>query len=111
MPIIQHLSIDDALLEEFCQRWKILKLELFGSALRDDFNEASDIDLLVTWMPDAHWGLFDHEGIEQELTGLLGRKVDLVSRRAVEAGRNSNRRNTVLGSAVSVYEAQRQDGR
>jgi predicted nucleotidyltransferase len=47
MPIIQHLSIDDAVLEDFCRRSKIVKLELFGSALRDDFNEASDFDMLV----------------------------------------------------------------
>ena len=105
MPAIQHLSIDDALLEEFCQRWKIAKLELFGSALRKDFNEASDIDLLVTWKPDAHWGLFEFEDMEQELTNLLGRKVDLTSRRAIEASRNEIRRGAILGSAVSVYEA------
>jgi len=105
MPTIPHLSIDDAQLEEFCRRSKILKLELFGSALRHDFNEASDIDLLVTYAPDAHWGLFGHAGIEQELSALLGRKVDLLTREAVEMSRNENRRKSILSSAVTVYEA------
>ena len=105
MPSIQHLSIDDALLEDFCRRSKIVKLELFGSALRDDFSEASDIDLLVTYAPDAHWGLFGHAGIEMELSAMLGGKVDLLTREAVEMSRPGNRRDTILGSAVTVYEA------
>jgi uncharacterized protein len=105
MPTIQHLSIDDALLEEFCRQWKIVKLELFGSVLRDDFNDGSDIDMLVTYAPGAHWGLFGHVGIEEELSRLVGRKVDLITREAVEMSRNQNRRNTILGSAVTLYEA------
>jgi predicted nucleotidyltransferase len=105
MPAIQHLSIDNALLDDFCHRWKIAKLELFGSALRPDFNEVSDIDLLVTFAPESNWGLFEHEGMEQELASLVGRKVDLISRRAVEASRNEIRRSAILDSAISVYEA------
>ena len=105
MPSIQHLSIDDAILEDFCRRSKIVKLELFGSALRDDFNAASDFDMLVTYAPDAHVGLFGHAGIERELASLVGRKVDLITREAVEQSRDGNRRNTILGSAVTLYEA------
>src|SRR5712692_7017885 len=97
MPAIQHLSIDDAILEDFCRRSKIVKLEVFGSALRDDFNESSDIDTLVTYAPDAHWGLFGHAGFERELSAILGRKVDLLTREAVEMSRPGNRRNTILG--------------
>src|SRR5260221_3560805 len=106
MPTFQHLSIDDAVLEDFCRRSKIVKLELFGSALRDDFNDSSDIDFLVTYAPDAHWGLFGHVGIERDLSAILGRKVDLLTREAVEMSRNENRRNTILRSAVTVYESQ-----
>ena len=105
MPTIQLLSIDDALLDDFCRRWKITKLQLFGSALRPDFNEASDVDLLVTFTPESNWGLFEHEGMEQELASLVGRKVDLISRRAVEASRNEIRRSAILDSAISVHEA------
>ena len=105
MPTIQLLSIDNALLDDFCRRWKITKLQLFGSALRPDFNEASDVDLIVTFTPESNWGLFEHEGMEQELASLVGRKVDLISRRAVEASRNEIRRSAILDSAISVHEA------
>jgi hypothetical protein len=48
--------VDDALLASFCTRWKVAKLELFGSMITDPSN-ARDIDLLVTFAPDARWGL------------------------------------------------------
>ena len=100
-----RLSIDEAVLDEFCRRWKIAKLELFGSALRPDFNPDSDIDLLVTWAPDATWGLFQVVGAEIELAEKLGRKVDLVSRRVIEGSYNHIRRKMILDSVVPVYVA------
>ena len=45
---------------EFCMRWKITELALFGSALRPDFQHGSDVDLLVTFSDDANWSLLDH---------------------------------------------------
>jgi predicted nucleotidyltransferase len=108
MPTLQdvthgRLSIDEAVLDEYCRRWKIAKLALFGSALRDDFNAASDIDLLVTYKPDAAWSLL--VGAEIELAEKLGRKVDLVSRRVIESSYNHSRRKMILESAVPVYVA------
>ena len=44
-----------ALVQEFCRRWKIVELSLFGSALRDDFRPDSDMDLLVRYAPGAAW--------------------------------------------------------
>jgi len=71
----------------FCQRWKITELSFFGSVLRDNFRPDSDVDILVTFAPDANWSLFDHVHMEEELSNMLGRKVDLVTRRAIERGR------------------------
>ena len=105
MATVQRLPVNAEVLDQFCQRWKIAKLELFGSALREDFNDASDYDLLVTFKPDADWSLLDHVGIECELSDLLGRKVDLVSRRGIETSRNRNRRESILQSAVPIYVA------
>jgi len=102
MAILQRLPVDGALLDAFCQRWRITKLELFGSMVADPSN-ARDVDLLVTFVPDARWGLFEHERMERELADLLGRKVDLVSRRAVESGGNALRRNAIRAGAVPVY--------
>ena len=104
MAILQRLPVDEALLDEFCRRWKIVKLELFGSMLSDP-SSARDLDLLVTFAPGASWGLFEHEHMERELARLLGRDVDLVSRRAIESSENALRRNAILTSAVTVYVA------
>jgi len=102
MPILQRLPVDETLLDVFCRRWRITKLELFGSMLVDP-SSARDVDLLVTFAADARWGLFEHEQMELELSEMLGRKVDLVSRRAVESSGNALRRNAILGGAVPVY--------
>ena len=61
---------------EFCHRWKISELALFGSALRVDFTSNSDLDFLVTFATGAEWGLFDHVAMQQELQALLPRSVD-----------------------------------
>ena len=99
MAILQRLPVDEAQLDAFCRRWRIAKLELFGSMLLEP-SRARDIDLLVTFTADARWGLFEHEHMQNELSGLLGRSVDLVSRRAIEANRNALRRNSILANAL-----------
>ena len=104
MATLQRLPVDEAVLDQFCRRWKITKLELFGSALVNPAT-ARDVDLLVTFATDANWGLFEHARIERELSALLGREVDLVSRRGVEASRNALRRSSILDSAAPVYDA------
>ena len=89
----------------YCKRWHIKELALFGSVLRDDFGPESDIDVLVSFLPEAEHGLFDMVNMEEELGQWLGRKVDLVSRRAVEQSRNYIRRRAVLESAEVIYAA------
>ena len=63
------------------------------------------MDVLVSFAPDADWSLLDHMAIEEELAGILGRKVDLVSRRAIERSANRIRRQAILNSAEVVYAA------
>lgn len=92
-------------LEEFCRRWRIHELCLFGSALREDFRPDSDVDFLVRFAPDAEWSLFDQARMESELEKLLGRKVDLVSRAAVEQSPNWIRRREILQTARRLYAA------
>jgi uncharacterized protein len=104
MALLQRLPVDEVQLDAFCRRWKIAKLELFGSMLIDP-SHAEDLDLLVTFAEDARWGLFEHERMQDELARLLGCNVDLISRRAIESSRNALRRNAILSSAVSVYVA------
>ncbi len=90
---------------EFCRRWKITEFSLFGSVLRDDFRPDSDIDVLVSFSPEAEWGLFEHAAMQEELAAMFNRKVDLITRRAVEHSRNPIRRRIILESAQPYYVA------
>lgn len=90
---------------EFCQHWKINEFALFGSILRDDFRPDSDIDVLVTFAPDAKRGLLALARMKYELEDLFGREVDLVSKRAIETSHNWIRRQEILGTAQVIYVA------
>ena len=99
------IDIPKEKIDEFCQKWKIVELSLFGSVLRDDFRPDSDVDVLVTFAPDARYSLFDLVHIEEELREILGRNVDLVERKAVERSENYIRRKHILGSLEAIYVA------
>jgi predicted nucleotidyltransferase len=99
------LSIPTAQVAEFCRRWSIRELAVFGSALCDRLAPASDVDLLVTFAPDVRWSLLDHIRMQTELSEMLGRPVDLVSRRAIERSANPLRKREILSAARSIYAA------
>lgn len=99
----QNIELPKEHIANFCRRWKITELALFGSMLRSDFDSTSDLDILVTFAPEAEWGLFEHVLMEQELMELLGRKVDLLTKRAVEQSNNTVLRNEILSTAQVVY--------
>ena len=98
-----NIEIPKEQISDFCRKWKIAELSLFGSVLRDDFRPDSDIDLLVTFSRDAEWSLLDHMAMEEELSAIFGRKVDLVSRKAIERSENYIRRNAILETAQPYY--------
>jgi predicted nucleotidyltransferase len=104
--ITSEVAVEESALAEFCRRWKIRQLAVFGSARRPDFRADSDIDLLVTFAPEADWGLFDHVTMESELSDLIGRRVDLISRKAVEASSNWIRRQAILTTAEPLFDAE-----
>ncbi len=97
-----RLTLPLSRVEAFCRRWRIKRLEVFGSALRDDFDPQSDVDFLYTFEEDARWG-WDFVDAWDELSDIVGREVDLVSRRAVERSANSIRRRAILDSAEVLY--------
>lgn len=99
------IAIPEAALDAFCRKWKISELSVFGSALREDFRADSDLDLLVSFDPSAEWSLLDHVAMEEDLSALAGRRVDLVSRRAVERSSNWIRRQAILESAEPYFVA------
>lgn len=99
------LTLPTEKLSDFCRRWLIQEVALFGSILRDDFTSESDVDVLISFAPEARWGLFEHTRMEQELAQLVGRKIDLFTKRAVEQSRNWIRRQEILTTAEVIYES------
>ena len=97
------ISIPDEQLADFCRRWQIAELALFGSILRSDFTEKSDVDFLVTYEDSAKWDLFDAMHMQEELAIILGRSIDLVDRYAIENDGNRFIRDAVLSTAESIY--------
>ncbi|MCX7021955.1 MAG: nucleotidyltransferase domain-containing protein, partial [bacterium] len=65
-----------------------------------------DVDLLVTFNPQAQWSLYDFVELQEELSSLLERKVDLVSRRGLERSRNPIRPKEILSKAMVIYAAE-----
>ena len=104
-PILIRLNVTEEQIAAFCQKWKIVRFELFGSALRDDFDAASDIDVLASFQEGSPHGLTELLSMEEELQALFGRHVDLVERRLVETSRNWVRRRNILQSARLLYAA------
>jgi predicted nucleotidyltransferase len=98
-----NIVVPQEQIANFCRRWQITEFALFGSVLRSDFRPDSDMDVLVSFAPTARWGLFDLARMQEELTQIFGRKVDLVSRRGIEASRNYIRRKSILNSAQVVH--------
>ncbi len=96
------LPINREQIAAFCRKWKIVELDVFGSVLRPDFGPDSDVDFLATFAPDARIG-FDIVTAEDELGGLVGRKVDLVDRRSIDQSYNWIRKKAILDSARPFY--------
>ncbi len=90
-------------LVNFCQRWKVEEFYLFGSVLRKDFNLNSDVDVMVQFSPDAHWG-FEIVEMKQELEKIFQRKVDLLTKKSIEQSNNWIRKQEILGTAKLIYE-------
>lgn len=98
-------TMDKQAIADFCQRWHIIEFAVFGSVLRDDFNEDSDIDVLVTFDDNAIPGLFTFIQMAEELEKLLGREVDLLTKKSVEDSPNYIRRKEILSSTQMLYGA------
>lgn len=101
----QSLAIPITLekIEDFCQRWKVKEFYLFGSVLRDDFNEQSDIDVMVQFFPNHGWGL-KIVTMNDELEQIFQREVDLIFKDAIEKSENWIRKKDILSTAKLIYE-------
>jgi hypothetical protein len=101
MTIAGGVVLPEPEIAEICRRYQIKQLAIFGSAARGETRPDSDIDLLVEFLPGAQVDLLQHFAAEREFSELLGRKVDLVSKRALR----SALREEVLSQARHIYAA------
>src|SRR5437899_11587523 len=103
--VATRISIPYEQIERFCRKWHITRFELFGSILRDDFDPGrSDVDVLVTFALGATPGLA-YFSAEEELARILGRPVEMTTRRTVEQSDNWIRREAILAEAQMIYES------
>jgi len=97
-----RITLPQKKIEDFCLKWKVLEMALFGSVVSEDFRPDSDIDVLVSFQDDAGWGLFDFVDMIDELKAIFGRKVDLVEKDSL---RNPFRRKMILSTNEVIYAA------
>lgn len=98
----QNIHLDYERIKDFCTKWQVRELSLFGSATRDDFNHDSDLDFLVSFYSSAKWSLWDLMNMKEELEIISGRSVDLIEK---EALRNPWRKREILNTYEVVYAA------
>jgi len=105
--IYDRLGMTPPQLMEFCQKWQIAELAVFGSILRDDFrddgDDPSDIDLLYTFSESSSHSLFDVTEIQEELERFCHKKIDFISKKGIERSRNWLRRREILNSGMILY--------
>ncbi len=90
-----RIDVPVNVLESFCEKWNIVEFSLFGSVLRDDYTEESDIDCLITFAKEAEWNLYDLVDMEEKLCEIFGKPVDLVLSSALK---NPFKRNAIMRS-------------
>ena len=95
------VPVDIEQLANLCKQYSVQELCLFGSAARGEMRPDSDLDLLVEFLPEAQKDLVDYAGLMLDLSQMLGRKVDLVSKR----GLKPLIRDSILNDARLLYAA------
>jgi uncharacterized protein len=100
-----RFPMSDAEIADFCARWGIRELYLFGSILRTDFDDESDIDMIVDLRDGAVTGLREWFQLEEELSAKATRRVELVEKSALMETRNPYRKRHVLSRMKPVYVA------
>lgn len=101
--LAKNINLPISQIYEFCQSWQIVEFAIFGSVLRDDFRPDSDIDCLVQFEENSPWSLLDMVQMELELEQIFSRKVDLLSKSAIEHSQNWIRKKEILSTAKIIY--------
>jgi len=100
-PLRVKVNIPNKELADYCHRYQVQRLALFGSVLGNDFRADSDVDVLVSFLPNAHIGFITFSRMQRELSGLFQQPVDLVPM----DGLKPVIRESVLADIEEIYAA------
>lgn len=98
--LTNRLKVGESSIVQFCQRWQVRELALFGSVIRDDFSADSDVDVLVVFKPACRCDAIARVDMQNELAQLFGRDVDLTEKRLIK---NPVSRAEILRSHRIIY--------
>lgn len=102
--IAENIDLNMTAVADFCSRWHISEMSLFGSVLRDDFTEDSDVDVMVDIEDEHALGKLGRLKAQDELAALFGRKTEIVDKDTVMWWRTLPAvRNSILESAQVIY--------
>jgi predicted nucleotidyltransferase len=99
---LPNIEIDENFIIEIAKKYNIRELSLFGSVLRNDFSINSDIDMLIEFNKNTNYSYFDLQEIEEKLSAILKRPVDLVEKESIT---NPFKRKVILNSTRKIYES------
>ena len=103
---LKNINLPMAEIAQFCQKWNLTELALFGSVLRDDFRpDSSDIDVMIQYHPESVPSFYDLDLMEEDLEVIFEREVDVITRSGIESSANYLRRHAILSSALIIYES------
>ena len=94
------LNLNYSDLERLCKKYNVKEISVFGSSIREDFNENSDVDLLVSYVDIWENSLLDMLDLKDELSILLNRKIDLIEKEGLN---NPIRKKIILSTAEVLY--------
>ena len=99
------LHLNRSAVQAFCRKWHIAEMRLFGSALRDDFTDESDVDVLVSYEEGKYLSLFQRQQAQNELSELLGREVDWLNINVALDNTPEHIRDEILATAEVIHSA------
>ena len=97
-----RVEIPNARIEALCQEWQVQEMSLFGSVVRSDFTPTSDVDVLVTFHPEARWNLWDLADMRDDLKEIFHHEIDLIEERSLV---NPYLRASILRDKQVIYAA------
>ncbi len=102
--VLSRLGVTEGQIVDFCRRWHIIELAIFGSAARDEMRPDSDVDVMVEYAPGTYLGPWMHDFFDarEELERLFGREVDLMKKGPIP---NPYRRASIMRDLTVLYAA------